>query len=84
MVTLSLCVDLISLKIACDFVMNSVHYSKNSSSAPKGLFSKPRPYTYQVGSRHSPDTKNTKIYVLGAENCKIHQALKYLRQLISE
>ena len=53
-------------------------------SAPKGLFSKPRPYTYQVGSRHSPDTKNTKIYVLGAENCKIHQALKYLRQLISE
>ena len=53
-------------------------------SAPKGLFSKPRPYTYQVGSRHSPDTKNTKIYVLGAENCKIHQALKHLRQLISE
>ena len=51
---------------------------------PKGLFSKPRPYTYQVGSRHSPDTKNTKIYVLGAENCKIHQALKHLRQLISE
>ena len=50
-------------------------------SAPKGLFSKPRPYTYQVGSRHSPDTKNTKIYVLGAENCKIHQALKHLRQL---
>ena len=33
MVTLSLCVDLISLKIACDFVMNSVHYSKNTSSA---------------------------------------------------
>ena len=32
MVTLSLCVDLISLKIACDFVMNSVHYSKNTSS----------------------------------------------------
>ena len=31
-------------------------------SAPKGLFSKPRPYTYQVGSRHSPDTKNTKKY----------------------
>ena len=53
-------------------------------SAHEGLFSKPRPYTYQVGSRHSPDTKNTKIYVLGAENCKIHRALKYLRQLISE
>ena len=32
MVTLSQCVDLISLKIACDFVMNSVHYSKNTSS----------------------------------------------------
>ena len=32
MVTLSLCVDLISLKIACDFVMNSVYYSKNTSS----------------------------------------------------
>ena len=32
MVTLSLCVDLISLKIACDFVMNSAHYSKNTSS----------------------------------------------------
>ena len=53
-------------------------------SAPKGLFSKPRPYAYQVGSRHSIDTKNTKIYVLGAGNCKIHQALKYLRQIISE
>ena len=32
MVTLSLCVDLISLKITCDFVMNSVHYSKNTCS----------------------------------------------------
>ena len=37
MVTLSLCVDLISLKIACDFVMNSVHYSKNTSSATSPL-----------------------------------------------
>ena len=34
MVNLSLWVDLISLKIACDFVMNSVYYSKNTSSGP--------------------------------------------------
>ena len=53
-------------------------------SAPKGLFSKPRPNTHQVGSRYSSDTKNTKIYVLGAENCKMHWALNYLRQLIFE
>ena len=32
MVTLQLCIDLISLKIACDSVMNAVHYSKIVSS----------------------------------------------------
>ena len=47
-------------------------------SASKGVFSEPRPNTHQVGSRYSSDTKNTKIYVLGAENCKMHRALNYL------
>ena len=39
-------------------------------SAPKGLLSKPIPYTYPAESRHSSETQNTKIYVLGAENQK--------------
>ena len=48
------------------------------------LFSKPRPYTYQVRWRYSSDTNKTKIYVLGAENYKVHWALTSPRQLILE